>query len=216
MTEEKSIKDEIRKEFQLDRVVLFSDAVFAIAITLMAIEIRLPANSIEPLPEQLFHLTRVILAYTISFAFIGHLWYNHLHFFGLLKDYDRGLIVRNLIMLFCIGFFPFSVTLIASSEGTSLLPVFIYWLVLFSCKGTQLVLQHYILVKKPHLRISNGVHNELIRFKKTRLAMSMFFIVSILVALTMWLITNPDLKPWAWWWFVPMPFILKYFQKKIK
>ena len=40
--EGKEIKEEIRKEFQLDRMILFSDAVFAIVITLMAIEIRLP------------------------------------------------------------------------------------------------------------------------------------------------------------------------------
>jgi len=87
--EEKEIKQEIRKEFQLDRMILFSDAVFAIAITLMAIEIRLPANSTEALSEKLVHLIPAILAYTISFVFIGQVWYQHLQVCGLLKDYDK-------------------------------------------------------------------------------------------------------------------------------
>jgi uncharacterized membrane protein len=212
---ENKIQNEIRKEFQLDRIVLFSDAVFAIVITLMAIEIRLPHNSIESFSAQLLSLIPVILAYAVSFAFIGHLWYQHLHFFGLLKDFDRGLIVRNLLMLFCIGFFPFSATLIASG-AQRFLSVFIYWLVLFSCKASQLNIQYYILVKKPELCVRSGLHEEILRFKKTRIAMFAFSISSILVALTMLVIRDPELKPWAWWWFTPMPFVIKYLQKRIK
>jgi uncharacterized membrane protein len=209
------IKNEIRKEFQLDRIILFSDAVFAIVITLMAIEIRLPHDSKDPLITQLTHLLPVIFAYVVSFGFIGHLWYQHLQFFALLKDYDRGLIFRNLLMLFCIGFFPFSATLI-SSGGNYLLPVFIYWLVLFFCKATQINLQHYILVKKPELCVAEQIPAELIRFKKTRMAMAILFICSLLVVLTMYIIPNHEMKPWAWWWFTPMPFVLRYFQKRIK
>jgi uncharacterized membrane protein len=215
MADEIEIKNEIRKEFQLDRIILFSDAVFAIVITLMAIEIRLPHNSKEALNSQLIHLIPVVLAYVVSFGFIGHLWYQHLQFFRLLKDYDRGLIVRNLLMLFFIGFFPFSATLIASG-GDHLLPIFIYWMVLFFCKATQMNLQYYILVKKPELCVSVGREEELLRFKKTRVAMAALFICSLLVVVTMSLISNPELKPWAWWWFTPMPFLLKYFQKRIK
>jgi uncharacterized protein YybS (DUF2232 family) len=46
--------------------------------------------------------------------------------------------------------------------------------------------------------------------------MAALFICSLLVVVTMSLISNPELKPWAWWWFTPMPFLLKYFQKRIK
>src|SRR4030095_4715133 len=146
------IKNEIRKEFQLDRIILFSDAVFAIVITLMAIEIRLPKNSTDTFSSQLLHLAPVIFAYAASFGFIGQIWYQHLQVFGLLRDYDKGVIIRNLFMLFCIGFFPFSVTLIAE-QANIFLSIIIYFIVVFLCKGAQLMLQYYILIKRPHLRV---------------------------------------------------------------
>src|SRR5436190_3557838 len=108
--EKEYLKDEIRKEFQLERMILFSDAVFAIVMTLMAIEIRLPENgplNVETLPNQLMHLLPVIIAYAATFFFIGSTWYEHLRVFSFLKDYDKGLVVRNLIMLFFIGLFSF-------------------------------------------------------------------------------------------------------------
>src|SRR6186713_1380214 len=98
--EKKYIKEEIRKEFQLERMILFSDAVFAIVITLMAIEIKLPETEGEHHPfrfeEMRRHLTPVLLSYAVSFFFIGMVWYQHLKIFSLLKTYDKGLVIRNL------------------------------------------------------------------------------------------------------------------------
>lgn len=213
--ENQEIKDEIRKEFQIDRIILFSDAVFAIVITLMALEIRLPKNSTEPFSVQMHHLIPVICAYAISFGFIGQIWYQHLKVFALIKDYDKGLIIRNLVMLFWLGFIPFSVTLMAE-QANRFLSIIIYFTVIFLCKGAQLILQHYILVKRPNLRVSNGVDDELLRFKQSRLAVILLVIVCILVASTMLLIKNPEMKNVAWWWFIPFPFVLNYFKKKIK
>jgi uncharacterized membrane protein len=215
-SEEKFIKEELRREFQLERMILFSDAVFAIAITLMAIEIRLPEHSTETVAIQLLQLLPTILAYIISFGFIGHLWYQHLHIFGLLKDFDKGLVVRNLLMLFFIGFFPFSVTLIASKSTVSFLPVIIYFLIIVFCKGAQINLEHYILVMRPNLRIHKSVVGETIKYKQGRLALIMLLIVSILTISTLLLIKDPNYKNFAWWWFMPFPFVLKYFQKRIK
>src|ERR1700712_5704410 len=93
--EEEITYDEIKKEFQLERMVLFSDAVFAIVITLMAIEIKIPETELlteETLPHLLRHLLPTLLAYAVSFGFIGSIWYQHLKMFSLLKDYDKGLV----------------------------------------------------------------------------------------------------------------------------
>ncbi len=206
---------EIRKEFQLDRMILFSDAVFAIVITIMAIEIRLPDHSSDTLPKQISHLVPVIFAYTASFIFIGQIWYQHLQVFGLLKNYDKGLVVRNLAMLFWMGFFPFSVTLIASNSN-KFLSFVVYFLVIFLCKGAQLMLQHYILIKRPQLRVNDGIHDELIRYKKSRAAVVLLAVVFVLAISTVLLVKDEGLKYLAWWWFLPFPFVLKHFQKKIK
>src|SRR6187455_1220581 len=123
--EKKYIKEEIRKEFQLERMILFSDAVFAIGITLMAIEIKLPEHadySPDALPYEILKLVPLFIAYAASFFFIGKIWYDHLKIFSLLKDYDTGLVVRNMFMLFFIGLFPFSLTLVSRLQNTGMLP----------------------------------------------------------------------------------------------
>src|SRR5437870_38053 len=123
------LKEEIRKEFQLERMVLFSDAVFAIAITLMAIEIKLPAQSSASQTDFMHGLKSImplLFAYTVSFIFIGYTWYMHLQLFSLLKDYNKGLVVRNLVMLFFIGLFPFAASVIAKPVAGTMIPIYIY------------------------------------------------------------------------------------------
>ncbi len=111
MKPKENLEQEIKKEFQLERMILFSDAVFAIVMTLMAIEIRLPEFEGKITEDQfldmLQHQGRNLMAYALSFFFIGVLWTRHLKIFSVLKDYDTGLIVRNLLFLFYVGLFPF-------------------------------------------------------------------------------------------------------------
>src|SRR5882757_5497166 len=102
----------LEKEFELERLILFSDAVFAIAITLLIIDIKFPelpekkfeGNTLEMLRPTL----QSFIAFAISFFFIGRSWSNHLRLFRLLKKYDQGLINRNLLFLFFIVTFPFA------------------------------------------------------------------------------------------------------------
>jgi len=218
--EREYLKDEIRREFQLERMVLFSDAVFAIVITLMAIEIHIPESvrfhNSEELVHELVMLLPNIIAYAASFFYIGYTWYQHLEVFSLLKDYDRGLVVRNLLMLFFIGFFPFGASIIARPNNGMFLIIFIYFLIIVLSKGAQLVLQHYILVKRPELRIKTDIRDQMISYRKSRFAVIMLLIMFILVTGTTAMIEDPEMKPIAWWWFFPFPFLLKYFQKRIK
>jgi uncharacterized membrane protein len=214
------LKDEIRREFQLERMVLFSDAVFAIVITLMAIEIHIPESvrfkNSEDLSHELILLLPNIIAYAASFFYIGYTWYQHLQVFSLLKDYDKGLVIRNLVMLFFVGFFPFGASIIARPNNGMFLIIFIYFLIIILSKGAQLVLHHYILIKRPGLRINSDISDEMISYKKSRFVMIMLVIMFALVTTTTALIDDPELKPIAWWWFFPFPLLLRYFQKKIK
>lgn len=215
-TEEKEFKEELRREFQLERMILFSDAVFAIVITLMAIEIRLPEHSDLSISKQLLHLLPTILAYAVSFLFIGVIWYQHLQIFSLLKDYDKTLVILNLLMLFFVGLFPFSISLMASHNRYSMAPSLIYVTIVAACKGVQTILEHYILVKSHNLRIKKSIHEELVKFKRGRVAFISLVTVSTLTITAFYLIPDPDKKPLAWLFFFPFPFILKFLQKRIK
>jgi len=96
---------------ELDRIVFFSDAVFAIAITLLVLSIEvpeIPANLVaEELPGRLLDLQPDILSYVLSFLVILSFWMAHHSIFRFVKRYDRGLIWLNSLFLMCIAFLPF-------------------------------------------------------------------------------------------------------------
>lgn len=103
---------ESRKQFQLERMILFSDAVFAIAITLLIIEIKVPHFEHSPTQHQLIDglLEKLpdFIGFIISFAVIGQFWTNHHKLFGYITDYSSGLIWLNLLLLFWVVVMPFS------------------------------------------------------------------------------------------------------------
>src|SRR6478609_7891198 len=106
---------ENRNQFQLERLILFSDAVFAIAITLLVIEIRVPQIHAETDPELLSLLQKALLersseflGLVLSFLVIGQFWLTHHRLFGYVSNYNGGLLWLNLHMLFWIILVPFS------------------------------------------------------------------------------------------------------------
>jgi uncharacterized membrane protein len=104
---------ENRKQFQIERLILFSDAVFAIAITLLVIEIRVPEihyskDIVHDLSEALQEKFSEFFGLVLSFAVIGQFWHNHHKLFGYVNNYNSTLIWLNLFMLFWIILVPFT------------------------------------------------------------------------------------------------------------
>jgi uncharacterized membrane protein len=103
----------------LERLIFFSDAVFAIAITLLALDIRLPAGgeaaSNAQLLAQLLGLWPKYLAYLVSFLAIGTFWVGHHRRFRFIRRSDRGLLALNLLFLMVIAFVPFPTSVISES-----------------------------------------------------------------------------------------------------
>jgi uncharacterized membrane protein len=216
--EKEYLKEEIRKEFQLERMVLFSDAVFAIAITLMAIEIKIPhitgMVSEEEFLHQLKPVLPVILAYLVSFFFVGYTWYQHLQLFSLLKDYNKGVVVRNLLMLLFIGLFPFGASVISAGYSGTMFPMFIYVTIMLLCKLAQHILHHYILIQHPELCIHTDISEHKTELDKSRAALIGFVIVIVLVIVTSLIISTSVLKSLSVLWFAIFPLIMKIFRKK--
>ena len=102
---------ESRKQFQLERIILFSDAVFAIAITLLIIEIKVPHFenvTQQQLVDELRHKLPEFLGFILSFAVIGQFWTSHHRLFGYIINYTPKLMWLNLLMLLWVVVMPFS------------------------------------------------------------------------------------------------------------
>ncbi len=101
--------------------MFFSDAVFAIAITLLAIDIRLPDTRIESdeaLRRALAELAPQIWAFALSFIVIAQFWIGHLRTFRRVERLDSRLLAINLLLLFFIALLPFPTSVVASEGDT--------------------------------------------------------------------------------------------------
>jgi uncharacterized membrane protein len=99
----------------LERVLFFSDAVIAIAITLLAIDLRLPetgGSTDRELLHQLRDLAPDFVAFFISFAVIGVYWVAHHRMFRYIDGFDYGLLLLNLLFLLFVALLPFLTALL--------------------------------------------------------------------------------------------------------
>jgi uncharacterized membrane protein len=124
--EERRIEDNSRS---LDCILALSDGVFAIALTLLVLNIEVPEISeylvAEELPGALLDLWPKFLSYLLSFMVIIFYWITHHSIFGLIKDHDRVLIWLNSLFLLCVAFLPFPTALLGE-YGDQQLVVVIY------------------------------------------------------------------------------------------
>lgn len=146
--------------FQLERIILFTDAVFAIAITLLIIEIKVPhfAHGGKPdeheLWEATLHQVPEWIGFLISFFVIGSYWRAHHRIFGYVVHYDATLLFRNLLFLMPIVIMPYT-TAFYSSYLANDLPLLFYCLNVGLAGLLQLwIWQH---ISNPHYRISEGI-----------------------------------------------------------
>jgi uncharacterized membrane protein len=95
------------------RLEAFSDGVFAIAITLLILEVHLGGVTGVSLGRELAHAWPSYTGYVISFITIGIMWANHRAMFRIIDRSTHGLIVANLLLLLCVSFVPFPTKILA-------------------------------------------------------------------------------------------------------
>ena len=100
------------------RIEAFSDGVFAIAITLLVLEIKIPQlhspdQTGVPLSTALLKLWPSYFGYIFSFLMIGIYWANHHYIFNLYKQSDHVFALLNVFFLMCISFLPFPTAVLA-------------------------------------------------------------------------------------------------------
>jgi uncharacterized membrane protein len=115
-----AIVEELAEEKETGRIEAFSDGVFAIATTLLVLNIQVPAlPNGDPLADAgallnaLFHQWPRYLAYFLGFSTIVIMWINHHGLFRLVRRSSHGLLVLNSLLLLVISIVPFPTALVA-------------------------------------------------------------------------------------------------------
>lgn len=147
----------------LERLVFFSDAVMAIAITLLIIEIEVPhlprGTSNAEFGQALLELVPNFFAFALSFLVIGRFWIGHHQLFGKLHRYDKRLLWPNLLFLMAIVFLPFATALLGSNLG-QVVPALVYNLALLFAALMGLLLKARVEQVDPSIK-TVGHHESL-------------------------------------------------------
>ncbi len=205
--------NELKKEFQLERMILFTDAVFAIAITLLVIELKIPEIPRELVTERLLlqsldELLPKFIGFLLSFFIIGLYWRIHHRMFGYVVNYDQKLLRLNLAFLLAVVLMPFS---------TGFYSVYIFKLlktpvVLYISNICLLGIMTLLLwrhISNPKHKLSEGLDPDLVRYFSFRAVASPIIYISMLIVY----VFHPKLAVW-----MPalIPLVLYLFKKRSK
>jgi uncharacterized membrane protein len=175
---------EENRKFQLERVSLFSDAVIAIAITLLIIELHLPeakTGTVDEFWDNTLHILPQFIGFLISFILIGLYWTIHHKIFEFVKEFDNKLLWLNIFFLLSIVIMPFS-TKIAFEHFTLPNYPWMFYCLNHILIGFCIIRMWNYLEKNPKKTI--GLENRrFIKYKKWRsLGTILVFVLSIIIA----------------------------------
>jgi uncharacterized membrane protein len=126
------------------RVEAFSDAVIAIVMTVMVLELRVPSSTTW---EALRHLVPVFLAYVLSFVYLGIYWNNHHHLLQSTERVNGAVLWANLHLLFWLSLFPFATGWLGENH-VAVLPTVLYGVVLLLAAMAYYLLQSVIVAEQ--------------------------------------------------------------------
>jgi uncharacterized membrane protein len=161
-----------KEKFQLDRVALFSDAVFAISITLLAIEIKVPDVHLNPVTDKalwqgLIDIAPKFIGFFISFFVIGLYWLSHYRLFRYVVHCNPKLIWTNLLFLLSIVIMPFSSAFFSEYYSGSLrLPLGFYTMNI--CLSGFFSARLWRIAGNEKNKLSVGLDKVVVRYNKAR------------------------------------------------
>ncbi len=133
-------------QFSKLRIEMFSDAVYAIVMTLLVLELKVPhfndATNIEEVKHELIHRLPIFYSWAISFFFIAIMWLHHHNILNMVTHLDYAAVWINIFLLFFICLLPFPTALMGEYPGQ---PWFVmFWGVTVSITSCMLVwFYHY-------------------------------------------------------------------------
>ncbi|MFI5170874.1 MAG: TMEM175 family protein [Chitinophagales bacterium] len=180
--------DDSKINFQIERVSFFTDGVFAIAITLLVIEFKIPeleTKTDKALSHALSEMGLKFLGFVISFSMIAHYWSVHHRIFGYAKQYTSNLVWCNFAFLFPVVLLPFTSGLLSeySTQAEMKLPYTLYAFNLIIIGLMNIVLWKYI--SKPERKLlTHSISSARIRLGVFRsLVIPIVMFVALIVSL---------------------------------
>jgi uncharacterized membrane protein len=197
---------EKEKGYGLSRLINFSDAVIAIAITLLVLEIRLPelTRGLDgpTITGEILSLWPKYLGYLVSFWVIGLYWMAHHRIFRLIDSYDRRLLTLNLAFLCTVAFMPFPTSVLFDYAGVFI--VVLLYAGTLTLTGLSLV-AIWLYATKEHRLVDPQLDERMIHNQTQSLLVGPgVFLLSIIVA-----IFNPDLGMYVWLLQIPAYFLTR-------
>jgi uncharacterized membrane protein len=203
---ESLLPNQSRHQQELSRLLALSDGVFAIAITLLVLQLTVPEISggavAGKLTAQLFDAISKIVTYAIGFAVIALFWVGHRRMFLLIVKTDGVLTVLNLALLLCIAFMPYPISILGLYGNTAVAVVF-YTLTL--ALGGTVMLATWLYAAIGHRLISPEVSSRVIVHHALRAATApLVFLLSIPVA--QW---SPTAAEYSWGFILVLMLVLR-------
>ena len=182
---ERSVLARLRDGARSERLTVFTDGVFAVAFTIMALRLRPPHHALENGGDFMAMVSgnsAALIAYFITFYVLSEQWMRHVRLFDRQVIADTGMLWINLVFLMFIAFMPFATELTAEPGGRT--AVLMYLSVLSAATLTQMVMEIYATLDLPPEAIErDDAHrrNRLVR----RSAILLILGVTMTLALTM-------------------------------
>jgi len=162
------------------RLEAFSDAVIAIIITIMVLELRIPEGADF---SALRSVTPVFLTYVLSFAYLGIYWNNHHHMLHTADRINGSILWANLHLLFWLSLIPFTT---GWMEGTNFapLPTAVYGIVLLLAASAYFILQGAIIAaQEPDSRLRRAIGRDI----KGKLSLALYITAIVLAPVNRWI-----------------------------
>ena len=160
---------------ELERLVFFSDAVIAIAITLLVVTLAIP-EATENVGDALLDRWPQMLSYVLSFLVIGVFWMAHHRIFRYVGSIDQRLIWLNLLFLMCVAFIPFPTGVLGDHDGSR--GAIVFYAAAIGLTGAVLALIWKYLIHAGHL--NERADPKIVRYLTRRsLVTPISFLVSI-------------------------------------
>ncbi|MGH2872971.1 MAG: TMEM175 family protein [Solirubrobacteraceae bacterium] len=162
-----------------DRLWAYSDAVFAVIVTIMVLQLRPPKSHHL---SALFGLWPTVISYVVSYVFIAIIWINHHYLTRFIRTPSLGLMWTNFLHLLLVSLLPFTTAWMAQTRLAPM-PVMVYAGLFLCADGAYNALEHHIL--KQTREITEEARR--IARRRSLLALALFAAATLAAAFEPWL-----------------------------